>query len=337
MRVPLKRSLFVAIFVPIAIELAQSGIPGRDASIGDLITNTLGCGIGYGAIMSAARCFLPRPRQASLLSLVAAVVVVGVVTVTGGFISPSFPQSRYFAQWTPDFNHMEQYRGEVLDASIGLLQLPPQSLEQTDSFRAMWFGEDPIRIRAIAGPRVTALAPLFSISDNREREILLVGADRRDLVFRYRTRSITWRLHQPTITVRNGMAQDVGDTLTIEVWRDGEQHCVSVNADHHCGLGFTAGMAWTLLIGSIGFSGGLTTLLNAACVSVLLLPIGFWSRPSVGSIGTLLVAALGLGWVPLAVGLLATPVTEWMGAAIGYGIGAWLGTSARRVQDHATS
>jgi len=337
MRVPLKRSLFVAILVPIAIELAQSGIPGRDASIGDLITNTFGCGIGYGAIMSATWCFLPSHRQASLLSLVAAVVVVGSVTVTGGLVQPSFPQSRYFAQWTPDFDHMARYRGKVLDARIGLLALPPQSVEQTDSFTAMWFDGDPIRIRAVTGPPVFALAPLFSISDNHEREILLVGPDRRDLVFRYRTRSISWRLHQPAITIPDGMAQDLGDTTTIDIWRDGKQHCVTVNADRHCGLGFTAGMAWTLLIGSSGFSAGLTTLLNAAWVAVLLLPLGFWTRPSLGSVGTLAIAVLGLTWVPQAVGLLATPVTEWLGAAAGYGTGAWLGTLARRVQNHAPS
>jgi len=91
-----RRALVLAASLSLAVELAQFWIPGRDPSLGDLIFDTLGAGLGGGMVRLAPRWGWPDVRAASRLSLLAAVVAGAVFASTSLLLTPSLPDTAYF-------------------------------------------------------------------------------------------------------------------------------------------------------------------------------------------------------------------------------------------------
>jgi hypothetical protein len=328
----LSRVCLAAALLSGAIELAQLHIPGRDPSAGDVLANTLGAAAGYVLVRYAPNLIELRGRAATWCALGAAVLPAFAVVATGALLRPALPHSTYFGQWTPNLGHLEWYGGQVRSAMLGQLSLPPQRLANPDTVRALLLMGTRLQLTAIAGPATTGLAPLFSIADDRYREIFLIGPDRDDLVLRYRTRSLTWRLDQPDLRFVSGLKSvHSGDSLTIAAWRERDGYCMSMNGSQVCHLRFTAGRGWGLLLylGHLPPRGLL--VLDAVWFAILLLPVGALarSRPEAWGAASLLVAA---GILPLFVGLGATPLAGWIGGALGVAAGAWLRSAVAEVQ-----
>jgi hypothetical protein len=259
------------------------------------------------------------------LSLAAAVFAAAMFAVAGILLPPAFPGSVYYGRWTPNLGHLEWYRGRVLATELGPLGVPGRRLEESDSVRSLLLKGAPLRVRAIAGARTRRLAPLFSIYDAHQREIVLVGPDSDDLVFRFRTRAVALRLDQPDLRLSSAM-RDVlpGDTLEITVRRAQGGTCISLDYTHACNLGFGVGSAWALLLYPEAAPAWVRMLLSAGWVAALLIPVGFWTRPGWGALLATGVLAGGLVLVPGATALTGTTVVEALGAGVGLLAGALL-------------
>src|SRR5882724_7729315 len=86
-----------------AIETAQYfAISGRDASLGDLLTNTAGAALGALLAASWRVWLVPTPRSARLLSLAAALIWLSQVAVTGAAVRPALPPTVYWGQRAAD-------------------------------------------------------------------------------------------------------------------------------------------------------------------------------------------------------------------------------------------
>lgn len=320
-----RRVYLVAALLSSTIEFVQLLIPGRDPSAGDVLFNLLGVAAGVLVTRSAARWLLPGRRQASRLSLAAAVSAVAVFVLSGILLAPSFPDSVYYGQWTPNLGHLEWYRGRVLEAEFGPVTLPGQRLEESDSVRSLLLKGAPLRVRAIAGPPTGRLAPLFSIYDAHQRELVLVGPDRDDLVYRYRTRAAALRLDQPDLRFSNAMRQVTpGDTLEIAVRRGPGGRCISLDRARACNLGFGVGSGWALLLYPEGVPVWVRMVLSAGWVAALAVPVGFWARREWGTVLATGVVAGGLVIVPWATALATATVVEVLGGVVGLLAGALL-------------
>jgi hypothetical protein len=114
-----------------------------------------------------------------------------------------------------------------------------------------------------------------------------------------------------------------GDTLHLQLWREGGRLCVALNGRRDCALGFTAGAGWSVLIYPESFSRWLRAFLDATWVWGILLPVGFFATSRRVVAGASVAVGLGLLLVPGAVGLGPTPPWEWVGAALGIVTGLW--------------
>jgi len=177
-------------------------------------------------------------------------------------------------------------------------------------------------VLARAGPRPRELAPLFTVHDHHQREILLLGVDGDDLVYRYRTRAVAWGFVGPDIRA-GGAIRGIAwqEPLAVVVHRAGYGHCVSVNATERCDLGYTIGTGWALLLGNQPVSLWLRPILNMLWLVALFVPTGLWARFGwlFAVAVTLSLAALLL--LPTPIGLLPTPRAELLGAFAGFMIG----------------
>lgn len=329
-----RRTLLLAAFVSCVIELSQLGIPGRAASIGDVFFNTLGAGVGIAVHVTRPAWLRPGGRGTMWLSIGATGAAVGAFALTAVLLAPSLPRTTYYGQWTPNLGHLEWYRGRVLDATIGSMPLPGFRLPQSDSVRRLVLDGAPLEVRAIAGPPVQGLGSLVSIFDESEREVMLLGPDRNDLVFRYRTRAASYRLDQPDLRLSGEMANTaVGDTMSIAVWNPGDGRCIALNGHRECQLGFTIGAGWTVLLYPESLPAVARDFLGVLWITMILVPFGFWAAPKIEWLALGVVIALAMVIIPWRSGLLATPPAQWGGAALGVAIGALCRSFIKR---HAT-
>jgi hypothetical protein len=182
----------------------------------------------------------------------------------------------------------------------------------------------PIEIQATGGPPVPALASLFSVYDENQAEIVLVGPDRDDLVYRCRSRASAWRLDQPDVRLAGAMRGIAdGSALAVRTWLPTPgNRCLEVNGQAACGLGMTVGSGWGLLFYAEWFPSWLRLLLTMCWAGALALPLGFLVRPRWESIVAVLIAGAALALVPSALDLLSTSPLEWLGANLGLTGGA---------------
>lgn len=324
----LKTALLTGMFLSIFIELTQAFIPGRDTTLGDVISNTTGAVLGF--ILLAVLIALARrtaPRGGPAVPVGAAALALGVVALTGLALQPSFPPSTWFGQWTADLDGgLGWYRGRILSASLGPLALPSRELDDQERVQTLLAAGAPLAVTAIAGPAPDRLAPLFSIYDDREREILMIAPRGHDLVIRIRTRGLAHGLDRPYLTLRDALrAVQPGDTLRLTLWREGGPHgplCLTLDGKQDCALRFTAGAGWSILIFPQSLAPWVRALLNTLWVGGILLPAGFFTTDAKAVAGVGAVVMAGLLLVPEAVGLGVTP-WEWLGAAAGIAAGIW--------------
>lgn len=322
-----KQTFLFAAILSTSIELAQEYVPGRQSSLPDVLLNTAGALLGVALARSAPRWIAAGARAAGRLSLAAACAFAGAVALTGYLLAPSLPDSLYFGQGTARLAHLQPYLGSVSDARAGgerLAHFGPAADHSAWSarVRSELVSDAPIAIRGVAGPLPPALAPIVSVHDQWEREILLVGAAGGDLVFRRRTRAADARLDVPDLRAVDALrGVPAGAPLEVVVSRGDRGHCIAVNARRECGLGFTAGSGWGFLLYVDSLPAWMKALANAGWLALLALPLGVWLRRRPESLAALAVAAAALAILPVHAGLLPTPPLQWLGAAAGISAG----------------
>jgi hypothetical protein len=245
-----------------------------------------------------------------------------VATLTGVLLSPSFSKDVYYGGWTPRFGHLEWYGGRVLQASVDGLDIPDGVLGNSPQVRHQLSVDSAIHVLARAGPRPQGLAPLFTVHDQHRREILLLGVDGDDVVFRYRTRAVAWGLIGPEIRAWNAVRGIAWrKPIAVIVHPEGNGRCVEVNATEHCGLGYTIGTGWALVLGNQPVPLRLRPVLNVIWLVGLFFPIGLWARFGWAFATAMALSLASLLLLPGPTGLLPTP-RRAMGAPSGF-LGGW--------------
>ena len=316
-----------------AVELGQLWVVrGRDASMGDLLFNTLGTALGALLVQTAGRWMVPRGAAlAARLALAAAVLAGAVVALTGVLLQPSFPDARYFVQWTPELDGWAQYPGRVVGSAVGDLPLTLDDHPDPEAVRRRFERGDPVAVNVVAGPIVPGLAPILRVVTGDSREIALVSARGADVVARYRQRGADWLLDQPSIVADDALrAVRPGAPLAIAVRRDGRTHCLEVDGRASCAYTFTAGHGWGLLMYVLSLPAWAKRVLDAAWVAALCLLPGLWLRRGRWeSVAAAAVLAASLVVLPRLVQLGPTGPLEYAGALLGLLVGAGAGRLAR--------
>ncbi|MGE0354920.1 MAG: VanZ family protein [Gemmatimonadales bacterium] len=334
----------------LAVEVLQLWIPGRDSSLSDLLSNTLGGSLGFLLATTWRRLLLPAPAPARRLALGWMGGWLGLQLFSSWALQPSMPRSTYFGQWAPELGQFDQYTGRVDSVTLGGLPLGGTALPETDSVRALLLrGGALLRVRALSGTPTERLAPIFSIFDDAQRNILLLGEIGRDVVYAERDRLARLRLRSPVFLLPYALPAGPGLPVTLEATRrDGriEIRTAYTTADSvthtaQVTMQLSPSWSWAFVLPwghTLGMETGVVTMLWLA---VLFLPAGYWTHrarlllrsPGGGSkrlgpgatlLGLVLVA--GLAAMPVAFGFGLSGVSEWIGAAGGVVLGAKLRT-----------
>lgn len=324
-----RRTVALCALTTLLIELLQmKAVPGRDASLSDLLSNTLGGAVGA-FLAGRWRMFLqPTREQARHLALAWGLILIATWAGTAWALGLALPTgSRWYGGWAPEFDNFQRFLGRpLLITAGGQALLPGPTLDQHQVEDAI--NADPVlRFSAVLAAPPRGLAPIGAIVDGTHEEVMLVGQDGSDLVFRARMRAAILRLRAPEAFLPGGLAGGPGDTATASGGISGAAFELTATVNGHTLARRTplnASWGWMLVSPAEARLTRLAAVTTAAWIAGLLGILAYWSLAAGGK-GIAVVATtalLLLVGIPHAAGFDPAGASDWLAALAGVGLGA---------------
>jgi hypothetical protein len=343
-----KAAVLFSLILAVGIESTQVVLPGRDASLGDVLFNLAGGGLGAIVLVPVRRCLRVGHRASARLSLLAALIVVAIHALTAWSLGLQLPRGRYFSFWNIELAHLAPTDARLTQVTLAGLPLQEGWTGESETVRRLLSAGHPLEIRLDPGEAPARLGGLYALYDDRQREVLLLGRVNDELVVRLHRRAARLRLGDPDIRVRGVFTRDgAGDRLTLRLERDrsgGSGYCatwsggresetasLATGPQRRCDLGFTLGRGWALLAYPHFLPEALRSLLDFVWTGLFFVPIGLWMRTRWEAVLGVALASASLFAVPFVSGLLPTPAYLFVAGAAG--LGAGLPSIRRRLRE----
>jgi len=342
-----RRAVFAACCLSILVELAQLFfVRGRDATLGDVVMNTVGASLGVALVLRARTWLRPAPRSAAVLSLSWCMLWLGIQLVASFALALSIPDSTFYGEIARQLGNFDLFRGRVVAASIDSVAITDAPVSDEDDIARRLRGGAQVRATVVPLGPTRGIAPIVRVADADQRQIVLLAQKERVFLFGARTGAETLRLRAPLIGLEAVFPATTQASDTVTLTGRYLSRAVSVGAQSGSAksgsdIPLFASLAWTLLLPSQWFIEGtaIERLLSLIWVAVLLVPVGYWApyaarRLPGGDVMRLhtfvwptgiAIIAVGLAVGPLAFGLTPTPPADWVAAFLGLLTGIGLG------------
>lgn len=345
-----KRAVIAMCALSVLIETAQFlVIPGRYATIGDVLTNSLGGALGFAIGRNAFILLRPSPRIALALTMGWSTLWLATQAISAYGFSPAVPKSEYFGQIAPSLGNFEQFRGRVLRTSIADVVVRDTQFKDSPRVRELLLGGATVTTTILPPGSGRGIAPIVRVADAGEREILLLAQNAADLIFGVRTGAAALRLRPPLFALADilpavsaGDRWQTMDTLTVSARYSTREVWVKTQSrtSYDRRIPITASLGWTMLLPFQWFIKGtrIEFAVSAIWIACLLLPMGYWGgrivqfrRPRAAT--RIRMVAVPIAFMLLYVGLVvapqefrlpAAPPRDWLAALTGIFAGAVL-------------
>jgi glycopeptide antibiotics resistance protein len=270
------------------IELTQLFfIPGRDATIGDVVMNTGGTALGALLVLSWPTWRFPSHRIARMLLVAGSMAWLAVQSLASFAFTISLPESRYYGQLARKLGQLELFEGRIDSVRVGTLPIGNTLLPATSQIRsALNRGEELVAVVRPTAPTV-GIAPIVRIADENEQQILLLAQQGDAALFAVRTGASALRVRPPTFElphafpVNDQSPAGAGDAIAVSGRYTGRAARLATTGYVTATADFSAraAMAWmTLLPLTWSVRGSAAEiLLSMMWTAALLIPIGYWA------------------------------------------------------------
>jgi hypothetical protein len=335
----IRTTALIGVATTLIIEALQARlITGRDASLGDLIANTIGTLLGAWLGVAIFRWLNASAPAARRHAVAFGIATALVIAVSAFLLQPLVPRYSQWVQWMPLRPNTDPFQGHLI--SVQLKERTVLGVQRLEANEAFDISRRSISMRARIGPGPDSpsrrQAIIARITNGREEGFYLAqwgdaAAFRTHMAAaRFRLRPILVGLHGAFLGTASGNG---ARELVIEGHSD--PRGISVRRDSVGGVAVsvrrTIGLAWALILPRDISLNERWWLANAAWLAVLILPLSFFTLrclrsaddarskfawwPAVLVLVTL-IAAPATGLSPLAIG-------EWAGI-LGGVAGGWV-------------
>jgi hypothetical protein len=342
---PWRRVVAAAALLSLSVELLQYFVvPGRDASLSDLLTNTAGAAIAAGFAPHLERVLLPEPAGARRLMLGGVALWLGLLTISAFAMMPWVPAGTLRSDCTRSEGEPEVFSGTVRSARLNGVPLVCDA--------EIAAGE---QVRAALERGAAELDVVAASGNPLGRRVILVIRVPRGylLVLAHQGRTATIStptainhlgFYSPILRLARAFPATPGIPGRVEagirdrrMWvaseyqGQREQVEVTLSPSH----GWTAMLPWGIRPGA-GFR-----LATVLWIAFLILPAAYWGgfvRAPAWTLARILpTLPVGLGAVPVLTGYPAVHWSEWVGGCLGLTLGWALHRFAAYLQNRCGS
>ena len=359
-----RRALLAVCALSVVIETTQFlVIPGRDSTVGDVVTNTIGGALGFALVRYSLVLLRPSPRIATIITICWCATWLSIQAISSYGLAPSLPESQYYGQIARAIGNLAVFEGRVISASADDVAIPNWDLSDSRPIRRALLNGAPVVAMVVAAGPTQGIAPIVRVADAEQREIVVLAQAQENLLFGIRTGADALRLRSPMFALRNAFPSDVGhgsiasDVLTLSGRYSAGGVTMSAQTARttkHRREPVTTSLGWTLVLPFNWAIEGTRAELVVSCIwtAAWLIPFGYWAgrvapdSRATGIVGhwtiglfVLLTVAIGFLLIPRLFGLSAASASEWVCGLAGLFVGWALATRAteRSESDQARS
>lgn len=319
----------------ISIELMQIVIPGRDPSIIDVISNTLGAFTG--AVFGAHwRLFvLPTKRESTVLAVGSGAVYIAIVAFVSWALGPSLPDTSWYLERA--IGTKLRPTGHVIDARASNEPMIGDTLTNVPTVRRDLLDGKRVSVTAEIAPGSTQATSFIQILSTSLDDIVTIDRRHDDAAFFSRMRGSDVRLQRIGVrlpgfftaaskpdTVKLSGAR-VGASLELEGERNGHTSSTS--------LALTPSLGWAFFVPMRDGITGSMAIAGFAWTVLLVLPFAYWAAcaarmaPSAlrWHLTRVVVVAAATGLVPILFSVGPGHWWEWIAGGVGLLLGQIVG------------
>lgn len=318
------------------VELLQMNvIPGRDASLGDLVANTAGTALGVWAATAGPARLSATGAEARRLAAGVGLLVVVALMVAGWALRPAVPRYPLWVQWTPSRPNFDDFAGRLVEFRFNGAPRSSTDILAPDPATHSTNLQASVVVSGPARPSRSGRQSIIVQVANGFEEGLSLGQWRNAAIFRSYTNGARLRLRPLLIKLNGAFAGDsasVTDVVTrLSVRSDARRIVLSRergNARIEATLPRTIGLAWTLVLYRDVAIDTSWMIANAFFLGGLIAPVAFFAArvtaPGVSdrsaawmAWGPVALVLVTMAAEPLLIGLSPMTAGEWAGVAVG--------------------
>lgn len=326
-------------------------IPGRDASLGDILANTLGAVTGAGLARQSTSWLRATGATAQRLAWQAGALTSLVVLAAAGLLRPARVSYPVWVQWTVPRAGMDVFRGTLASVDVNGTAIRPAEELSADRWESPPGTSLFVRatIKGAVAPSVRPALLVRVVNQRQESFMLAQWGDA--AVYRAHGEAARLRFRALVLGLDGALAAAVPGpphdptTAIIEARSDGRTMSLSRMSGPDTMsvvLRRSVGLAWTLVLPkSVAISPSWWWAGTAFCAA-LVLPVSFfsarslttrWRETAPTAPAALVLALASFAAAPVAVGFPVPPMTEVAGLALGVAAGWWSGRPSARASE----
>ncbi|MBA2458431.1 MAG: VanZ family protein [Gemmatimonadales bacterium] len=319
-----RRAVAVAALLSFSVEALQYFVvTGRDASLGDLLSNTAGGALGAALAPWIGRIVCPAPASARRLLTGGAAAWLGLLALSGWLQQPGASNGVLVSTWAGHSARPNPFRGTVRSAALNGVAMPPDGAPPDSSRIRDLFeqGEVELAVQVISGPR-TELGWVYMILAGQSTQ-LAFNQQLLRATLSVPVRGLRYKLRPPTLSLRGAFPRKAGEPVALEGGRRGNRIWLTASyagKRRAAELVLSPAHGWALLDPFNFTLGPAVRVVTAGLIALLIVPLGYWSsavgRPrwALPVLGLAVVA--GLGIVPALGGYPPGHWSEWLAGAL---------------------
>jgi hypothetical protein len=334
-----RRAAFLALACTCLVEALQFfAVPGRYASLRDILANFAGALIGYALGRHWRILVVPNHRAARLLATMFAILWLGTQAFTAWALGIWPPPEPWWAQLHPSHDdYPAVFTDQILGVSVGSIQIrynDQLSSDDVDAIREQILAGAPFRVVVADVLATREQAAIAIISAGPVHDVVWWSQDERDGILGVTVRGTRLGLRTPSVRIADVFPEARGDTVTLTgSYRHGwyELQTESRSGVRHRELSASPSWGWAFLLPFPLWTFGSTVFwLTGLYLAAVCCLLGYWNGRSVVD-GNAIVPVARMA-VAIVVGLLVVPIvfalpvahwSEWL-AAIGGGAAGWI-------------
>lgn len=328
--------MLIGVATTLVIELLQVRvIPGRDASLGDLIANTAGTALGVWAATAGVARLSATGAEARRLAAGLGLLVSAILVGAGWALKPAVPRYPLWVLWTPSRRNLDNFAGRLLEFRFNGAPrsstdvLPPDPATHSTSL------EVSVAVSAPATPSRSGRQAIIVQLTNGIEEGLSLGQWRNAAIFRSYTNGARLRLRPLLVKLNGAFAGDSASGTDVVTRLGVRSDARSVVLTRERGGAWlegtvprTIGLAWTLILYRDVAIDTSWLIANALFLGGLIAPVAFFAARVTApgapdksdawmTWGPVALVLATMAAEPLLIGLSPMTAGEWAGVAVG--------------------
>jgi hypothetical protein len=314
------KAIGACVLLTLLIESLQfATIQGRDASLGDLATNTTGSALGL--LLCRRRHWLVRPNRRGqlILALAAAMAPVVVAAITGFSLQPRPTEPPFFGQLARKLSDDPAYPGTVLRTTLGSVIVPDEVMPEGGRVAGELRRGGPFSVDVIPREAPGWFAPVARIADRNRIENVVIAARDDWAIYSVRTNASFLRLRPYSAGIKGALSPTRTPVQVTGSFVSGVSRLGVVRHDsaRNAVVRFGVASGWRLILPLNWVATGATieSLLDSIWLGLTLLPLGYFA--------TLRTRRRSRAIIALGLSALAIATFWWISQAFGLPLGTF--------------